>query len=104
MDEIFYEFSKQAMNSPMTRQSLHFLETMIDDALWAAKTYQADCAIFTAHLGCKQVVSSVQLVREALRDELGIPLLTIECDIGDKRVTSIEAIKYEVAEFTKTLL
>jgi len=103
-EENFYELAKQITNAPMTRQSLHFLETIIDDALWAAKTYQADCAIFTAHLGCKQVASAIQLVREALRDELGIPMLTIECDIGDKRFTSVDAIKHEVEEFVKTLL
>lgn len=104
MEEILYEFAKQAMNSPMTRQSLHFLETLIEDTLWAAKTYRADCGIFVSHLGCKQVNSALQIVREALRDELGIPMLTIECDIGDKRFTSIDTIKYEVSEFVKTLL
>ncbi len=101
---IIQELAQQVMNYPMTRQSQHFLETIINDSLWAAKTYQADCAIFTAHLGCKQVASAVQLVREALRDELGIPMLTIECDIGDKRFASIETIKYELSEFVKTLL
>lgn len=104
LSEILYEFAKQAMNSPMVRQSLHFLDTMIADTLWAAKTYNADLGIFIQNTGCKQVASATQLIREALRDELGIPLLTIECDIGDKRVTSIETIKFEVAEFTKTLL
>jgi benzoyl-CoA reductase/2-hydroxyglutaryl-CoA dehydratase subunit BcrC/BadD/HgdB len=103
-EEVFYELAQQVTNAPMTRQSLHFLDTIIEDALWAAKTYQADCAIFTAHLGCKQVASAIQLVREALRDQLGIPMLALECDIGDKRFTSVDAIKHEVEEFVKTLL
>ena len=104
VDEIILGIAKQTMNYPMTHQAQSFIDHMIEDALWAAKEYKADCAIMTGHLGCKQVSGCIQILREILRDELGIPMLTIEVDIGDKRFTSIEQVKYEISEFAKTLL
>jgi len=104
IDEILLGIAKQCMNYPMTHQAQSFIEIMIEDTLWAAKEFKADCAIMTGHLGCKQIASAIQLIRETLRDELDIPMLTLEVDIGDKRFTSIETIKYEIEEFAKTLL
>ncbi|HUY01121.1 MAG TPA: 2-hydroxyacyl-CoA dehydratase family protein [Candidatus Deferrimicrobium sp.] len=103
-DEIILGLAKQCMNYPMTHQAQSFIDVMVEDTLWAAKEYKADCAIMTGHLGCKQIASAIQLIREILRDTLDIPMLTIEVDIGDKRFTSIETVKYEIAEFAKTLL
>jgi benzoyl-CoA reductase/2-hydroxyglutaryl-CoA dehydratase subunit BcrC/BadD/HgdB len=104
VDDMILSLAKQCMNYPMTHQAQSFIDIMVEDTLWAAKTYKADCAIMTGHLGCKQIASAIQLLRETLRDALDIPMLTIELDIGDKRFTSIETIKYEIAEFAKTLL
>ena len=65
--------------------------------------YKADCAIFTNHLSCKSLQPIVQLLREALREELGIPLLSIDIDVGDKRVSPFRTIKKEIDTFLKTL-
>ena len=75
-----------------------------DDAVNLAQQFSADCAIFTNHIGCKQSSSIIQLMREVLKEEVGIPMLTLELDIGDKRVTSLETIQKKVLEFTQTLL
>jgi len=104
LDEILLGLAKQCMNYPMTHQAQSFIDVMVEDTLWAAKAYKADCCVFTAHLGCKQVASVTELLRETLRDELDIPTLILEVDIGDKRFTSIEQVKYEMQEFAKTLL
>jgi len=103
IDSIMNGLAKQAMEYPMTRQSQGFADKMIEDSVFLAREYQAECAIFTAHIGCKQGVSLIQLVREALRDEVGIPMLTIDIDVGDKRFTSINTIKKEIMNFIKTL-
>ncbi len=95
--------ARQAMEYPMTRQSQGMADKMIQDAVFLAKEYKADCAIFTSHIGCKQGVSLVQLVREALRDEVGIAMLNIDCDVGDKRFTSVNTIKKEIQNFIQTL-
>ncbi|MHA1299233.1 MAG: 2-hydroxyacyl-CoA dehydratase [Candidatus Helarchaeota archaeon] len=103
LEDLFRELAVKVMEYPMERQSISHAEVFLDDFTTLAKMFDADCAIFTAHLGCKQVLSLDQMIREALRDELGIPSLTIEIDIGDKRYTPIEKIKDKMLEFKKTL-
>lgn len=95
--------ARQAMNYPMVRQSATEIDFLLDDFVFLSREYEADCAIFTVHLACKQVVAAVQLLREALRDELGIPMLSMNVDAGDGRITSIETIKSKIVNFTNTL-
>jgi len=40
----------------------------------------------------------------ALRDEVGIPMLLIDLDVGDKRMTSEKIIKDKIKLFAQTLL
>ena len=103
VDEIIYQLARQALEYPMIHQSNSFVETLINDSIWIAKEYQADSAVITEHIGCKQMAAISQLFKEALRDE-GIPTLIIELDVADKRVTSYESIKNQLSEFSKTLL
>ncbi len=103
-DQIFDGLAKQSMEYPMTRQSSGFVDFFLEDSVFLAKKFKADCAIFSVHIGCKQSVSVVQMIRETLRDEVGIPMLTLELDIGDKRMTSAETIQKKIEEFVKTLL
>jgi len=100
---ILNDLATQAMEYPMTRQSQGMGDKMIEDSVFLCREYKADCAIFTSHLGCKQGVSLIQLVREALRDEVGIPMLTIDIDVGDKRMTSAHTIKNDILSFVNTL-
>ena len=103
-EKIFEGLAIQSMNYPMVRQSATFCDDLLDDFVFLSKEYDADCAIFTAHIGCKQSVSVIQLLREALRDQVGIPMLSIDMDIGDARYTSIQTVKKEISNFVKTLL
>jgi benzoyl-CoA reductase/2-hydroxyglutaryl-CoA dehydratase subunit BcrC/BadD/HgdB len=104
LDNIFLGLAKQSMEYPMVRQSATFADNFLDDSVFLAKKFNVECAIFTAHIGCKQSLSVIQLIRDVLRNELGIPMLTLELDIGDKRYSSIESIKKKVQDFTETLL
>jgi benzoyl-CoA reductase/2-hydroxyglutaryl-CoA dehydratase subunit BcrC/BadD/HgdB len=103
-NEMIAGLAYQSMEYPMVRQSESFAHVFFDDAVNLAHEFSADCAIFTAHIGCKQSTSIIQLMREILKEEVGIPMLTIELDIGDKRMTSLETIQKKVLEFTQTLL
>ncbi len=104
IDEMVRGLALQSMEYPMIRQGETFANLFLEDSLFLAQKFQAECAIFTAHIGCKQSLSVIELIREALREELGIPMLTLELDIGDKRMTSIETIKKKISEFTQTLM
>lgn len=101
---IFEGLARQSMNYPMVRQSATFCDDLLKDFVYLSKEYKANCAIFTAHIGCKQSVSVIQLLREALREEVGIPMLSIDIDIGDERQTSIQTVKREISNFVKTLM
>jgi len=92
------------MDFPMMKQSTQFFDPFIDDCVKFAKDFSADCFIYTSHIGCKQFGSVPQILREALKDEVGIPMLIIELDVGDQRMTSIKMIKNKIKMFANTLL
>jgi len=104
LDTMFYDMAKKAMGWPMVKQSTDFYYSTLEDCIRMGKDFTADCFIFTQSLGCKQFGSFPQLLREALMDELGIPMLLIEFDVGDKRFTPLKVIKEKIKLFTQTLM
>jgi benzoyl-CoA reductase/2-hydroxyglutaryl-CoA dehydratase subunit BcrC/BadD/HgdB len=104
LETMFYGMAKKAMEAPMVKQSAEFYYPFIEQCVSLAKEYQADCFIFTSHLGCKQFGSVPQILREALRDEVGIPMLLFDVDVGDKRLASERSIKDKIKLFAQTLL
>ena len=104
MDTMFYDMARKGMDFPMMKQSTDFYYNFIDDCVNLAKEFKSDCFIFTMHIGCKQFGSVVQVLREALRDEVGIPVLMLDLDVGDKRMTSMKVLRDKISLFAQTLL
>lgn len=104
LEELFLGMARKAMGFPMVKQSAEFYYPFIDDCIQMAKDYNADCFIYTQSLACKQFGSVPHILREALLDELGIPMLIIEFDVGDARMTSLKTFKDKISMFTQTLL
>jgi benzoyl-CoA reductase/2-hydroxyglutaryl-CoA dehydratase subunit BcrC/BadD/HgdB len=104
LDTIFYEMAKKCFNFPMTRQSTQFLYPFIEDCVEMAKNFKADCFIYTSSIACKQFGAAPKILKEALMEEVGIPTLPIELDVGDARVTSLKTIKNKIEMFAQTLL
>ncbi|MFX1309075.1 MAG: 2-hydroxyacyl-CoA dehydratase [Promethearchaeota archaeon] len=104
LDTMLYGMAKKAMEAPMTKQSAEFYYPFIDQCVRLAKDYSADCFIFTSHIGCKQFGSVPQILREALRDEVGIPMLLIDVDVGDARFASEKIIREKIKMFAQTLM
>ena len=104
LDEIFIGMAQKAMGFPMVKQSAEFYYPFIDECIQMAKDYSADCFIYTQSIACKQFGSVPHILREALLDELGIPMLIIEFDVGDARMTSLKTFKEKISMFTQTLL
>ena len=104
LDVLFYGMAKKGMKMPMMKQSTEFYYSFLNESVNLAKEFQADCFIFTSHIGCKQFGSVGQLLREALRDEVGIPLLLVDLDVGDQRMTSLQILKDKIEMFSQTLL
>lgn len=104
LDTLFYDMAKKGMGWPMVKQSTDFYYASLENCLKMAKDFSVDCFIYTQSLACKQFGSFPQLLREALKDELGIPMLLIEFDVGDKRFTSLKVIKDKIKMFAQTLM
>ncbi len=104
LETMLYGMAKKTMEAPMVKQSAEFYYPFIEQCVSLAKEFQADCFIFTSHLGCKQFGSIPQILREALRDEVGIPMLLFDVDVGDKRLASERLIKEKIKMFAQTLL
>ncbi len=96
--------ARKSMGWPMIKQSTEFYYPFLDDCIRMAKDFSADCFIYTQSIACKQFGGVPQLLREALMDEVGIPMLVIDFDVGDARITSAKAIKDKISMFVQTLL
>ncbi len=103
-DSLFYGMAKKAMGWPMVKQSSEFYYPFLDDCIRMAKDFSADCFIYTQSIACKQFGAVPQLLREALHDEVGIPMLIIDFDVGDARMTSLKAFKDKITMFVQTLM
>jgi len=104
LDTMFYGMAKRGMGWPMIKQSTDFYYPFLEDCVRMAKDFSADCFIYTQSLACKQFGSMPQLLREVLMDEVGIPMLTIDFDVGDARMTSLKTFKEKLSMFVQTLL
>ncbi len=103
LNTMFYGMSRKAMGLPMVRQSTEFFGPFIEYCVNFAKNFSADCFIYTQSIACKQFGSVPQLLREALKEEVRIPMLLIEFDAGDARMTSLKSFKEKISMFTQTI-
>jgi hypothetical protein len=103
LDAMFLGMAKKGMHFPMVRQSTEFFDPFIEYCIDFAHEFSADCFIYTQSIACKQFGSVPQLLREALKEELGIPMLLIEFDAGDGRMTSLKKFKEKISLFMETL-
>lgn len=104
LDTMFHDMARKAMTVPMVKQSSDFYYNFIREMVQYAKDFSANCFIYTSSIACKQFGSVPQILREALKEEVGIPMLLIDIDVADTRITNLEAIKEKIKIFTQTLL
>jgi hypothetical protein len=102
LDSMLNGLSAGMLNLPMTRQlkgSWDMPGNWLEDCLYYADTYKADCMVFTGHTACKQAWGAYRLVADAVKRELGIPSLRLEGDGWDSRVTPMPVLKENLEEF-----
>ncbi len=104
LDTLFYGMARKSFNFPMVKQSTQFYEPFIENCVQLARDFNADCFIYTQSIACKQFGSLPTILREVLKEEVGIPTLIIEFDAGDARMTSIKTFKEKIKLFAQTLL
>ncbi|GAB4344409.1 MAG: hypothetical protein Kow0099_23760 [Candidatus Abyssubacteria bacterium] len=107
VDTMLDGLSEVMFNLPMTRQlkgSWNMDSNWLYDVLYYARTYKADCCVFTGHTACKQAWGVYRLVADEVKKQLGIPSLRLEGDGWDSRITPMSVIKEQFEEFFATLL
>ena len=79
------------------------LETTLQDNIKIARDYKVDGAVYVAHVGCKQGCGMIRPLRDALREELGIPTLVIDADVIDPTIISKENLESKLESFFEML-
>lgn len=103
-DALFYGMGKKLMQYPMTRQSSQFYYPFLEECVRFAKEFSADCFIYTSSIACKQFGSIPFILKNLLQEEVGIPMLIIDLDVADPRITNLETVREKILTFTQTLL
>ncbi len=88
---------------PMSRQFKGNADLYIDDLINVVHEFNADCAIFAGHMGCKHAWGLIGLLKEAMR-KADIPLLSFAYDMFDPRVKSEEDLKEEFRRFAHDIV
>jgi len=106
IDTMLRGLAEVMLNLPMTRQlkgGWNMPGNWLEDVLYYAETYKADCCVFTGHTACKQAWGVYRLVADEVKKQLGIPSLRLEGDGWDGRITPMSVIKEEFEDFFATL-
>lgn len=79
------------------------LSTRLQMILDMVRRFQVDGVVMHANRSCKPFSLSQSDVRDALRDELGLPVLVLEADMCDARLYNEGAVRERVAAFLEML-
>jgi benzoyl-CoA reductase/2-hydroxyglutaryl-CoA dehydratase subunit BcrC/BadD/HgdB len=79
------------------------LQTRVQTITDLAQRFQVDGTVMHANRSCKPFSITQSDVRDALRDELDLPVLVLEADMCDARLYNEGAIRERVAAFLETL-
>jgi benzoyl-CoA reductase subunit B len=103
-ESIFEGLAKSTLNIPMGAQSRGPAEYYLDYLFHIVKKYNADCAIFGGHLGCKHSWGIANLLKEELQKNLGVPTLVFEVDTMDMRPLGDKMVKDKLKTFFTEIL
>jgi len=78
-------------------------EGILQDSVQDAIEYKADGAIYWAHIGCRQADGCIRILKDALREKAGIPMLVVDNDICDPSYASEGQMKEAIEGFFETL-
>jgi len=67
-----------------------------------AKQHKVDGAIHYAHVGCRQSAATIKIIKDAL-NEIGVPVLIVDCDIIDATIAPEEEVREKLAQFFELL-
>lgn len=86
------------------RRSMYgpFGQTAINDITESAAQFKVDGAVYWAFLGCRHTCATIKIIKEAL-NEVDVPMLTIDCDLVDPTINSVEDTRNKFQQFIELL-
>jgi benzoyl-CoA reductase/2-hydroxyglutaryl-CoA dehydratase subunit BcrC/BadD/HgdB len=78
-------------------------EGIVEDTVQDATDYKAEGAVYFAHIGCRQADGCIRILKDALREEVGIPMLVVDNDICDPSYASEELFHDQLEGFFEML-
>ncbi|MHA1129717.1 MAG: 2-hydroxyacyl-CoA dehydratase subunit D [Candidatus Helarchaeota archaeon] len=103
-ETIFKGLAKSILDIPMGAQSRGPAEYYLDYLLHLVKEYDADCAIFGGHMGCKHSWGIANLLKDELYKRAGVPMMLFEVDTMDPRQVSLKDVKAKLKTFFTEVL
>lgn len=107
VDTMIDGLAREALNFPMIRQMHAPADapgSWIEDMVYLAKKNNVDCCIFFGNPACKRAGGAFRLLRDRLKKEAGVPVLKIDVDGWDKRITPIESVKDKIEKFLEAIV
>ena len=92
---------KLAACSPMRMFAL-LDNRSIDPFISSIKDYKIDGVLNFNHLGCRQLGPTFKIYKDVL-NELGVPILNIDCDLIDSTITSGDEVCQKMEQFFELL-
>jgi len=102
-DAMLRDLARIIMAGPMARHTRGPAENFFSDLFHIYERFCADMIWMAGHVGCKNTMALNGMFRETCREK-GIPLLIINYDLHDTRVTSPEQIRAQVDSFMETVV
>jgi benzoyl-CoA reductase/2-hydroxyglutaryl-CoA dehydratase subunit BcrC/BadD/HgdB len=91
------------MKGPMARHTRGPARNYYEDLIRLYGEYEADMVFIASHQGCKNALALAGILRDLFRKK-DIPLLDIQYDLVDPRITSPEEIRNQVSHFMETIM
>lgn len=91
------------MKGPMARHTRGPARNYYEDLVRLVREYGADMVLVASHQGCKNALAVAGIVREIFRRQ-EIPLLDIQYDLVDPRITPPEEIRNQISRFMETVM
>jgi benzoyl-CoA reductase/2-hydroxyglutaryl-CoA dehydratase subunit BcrC/BadD/HgdB len=104
-EEAIDALAATAWNYVMTRQM--GAENMglkwVEDAVYMIRELNANCAIYSGHHACKQSQSVFRILRDELSKD-GIPVLRLDGDCWNRRITPISVVQEMILDFVENIV
>ncbi|MBI4287532.1 MAG: 2-hydroxyacyl-CoA dehydratase [Chloroflexi bacterium] len=100
----YVTLARKGHASPMSR-AMHNPpeEGTVADIVEDAIKFKAQGAIYWAHVGCRNACALIRTIKDALREQVGIPTVVVEMDILDPSVVTDADMKDKLEGFFETL-